>query len=271
MPSICEGFSGITLTVDAQTRTKTHNYRIRGAATADIAYDFLISHLTGLGIYPFNTLLKIKSVSVKQLQDQQGQIWDAEATWDAIPRLDVGDIRIRIAGSGSTARLTHDLGTVEVQGDLTIAELAGAINVNQDGEAEGVDVYIPTDSMTIERGLAPGTLTLAYIANLRAARGRVNDATWQGFAAGEVLFTDYEASSGNAEVDRISYTFELEPNINGFQTAGYTFVNKKGHDYVSIGTAVKYDKTKNVKYPVARWAAIHQVYLRANFTSVLGF
>lgn len=269
--TVCSDFGGNSVSGDLENKTKTRKFTIRNASDEDDAFNALVTHMTGLGIYPVNSLLQLATYSLEQLPDATGRIFKATVTWNSTPRLKPGDVRIHVSGSGGTVKMTHDLNTVQVLGDLTIAELAGAINVSQDGEPQGVDVYVPADSMTIERGLPSGTLTMAYIASLRSIRGRVNGFTWNGFAPGEVLFTDYDASSGNTEVDRISYKFELEPNVTSYQTAGFTFTEKQGHDYVSIGTAVKYDKTKKIKYPVARWGAIHQVYLRGNFAAVLGF
>lgn len=268
---ICEQYGGLEVSVDKDTKTKTRKFRIRNEPDEESALAFLESYLTTLGIAPYYTGLKISNIKLSQLPTNDGKIWDADVTWTSNPRLEVGEYRIRVSGSGSTVTMTHDLETVEVQGDLTSGELKGAINVNQDGEAQGVDVYIPSLSMSVERSMASGTLTFAYIAGLEAIRGTVNGVAWNGFAPGEVLFTDFEASSGNTEMDRISFTFEIEPNVSSYQIGGYTFTEKQGHDYVDVGQSVKYDKTKNIRYPVARWAAIHRVYRRSNFAAVLGW
>lgn len=270
-PYLCDQFGGLELSVDKDTKTKSRKYRIRDASDEDVALTFLEAQLTLAGINPYYTGLKISNIKLSQLPTADGRIYDADVTWTSNPRLEVGEYRIRVSGSGSTVTMTHDLETVEVQGDLTSGELKGAINVNQDGEAQGVDVYIPSLSMSVERSMASGTLTFAYIAGLEATRGTVNSATWNGFAAGEVLFTDFEASSGNTEMDRISFTFEIEPNVASYLIAGYTFSSKQGHDYVDVGQSVKYDKTKNIRYPVARWAAIHRVYRRSDFATALGW
>lgn len=266
MAAICETHGGATLEVTGTSRTLTQRFMIRNAVDFADAESALLAYtpatISGIGRAKYR---------FDQVPDVTGQVYSAEAVWSAEAEpLTLGETRIRYVGGSKTVRRLYDISTLEVQGDITSGDLNGAINVVE-GQPEGVDVIVPSDSLIVERAVAAGTITFAYLAALRSIRGHVNNATWNSFAAGEVQFREVEAESSNKDLDKITYTFGIESNETSVPVGPYTFANKQGWDYISVGTFVKLDPANNIKVPLARWAALHRTHPRADFTTILGF
>lgn len=268
--AVCEKYGGLKMSVRVGERVLTQIYTVRNAASMNDAEAAVLSATPYSFGAPYSSLRRTV-VNLEQLEDASGQIYTATVEWHSTSEpIQAGEIRVRYVGGSKTVRRLYDLATAAIQGDITASELDGAINV-VDGQPEGVDVLVPDDSLVIERGLAKGTITLSYLAALRSIRGHINDAPWNGFNAAEVLFREVDAVSSNNDIDKITYTFGIESQVANLDVGPFTFATKKGWDLVSVGTYVKIDPTKNVKIPVARWAAVHEVYPRADFATQLGF
>lgn len=99
-------------------------------------------------------------------------------------------------------------------------------------EIEGVDVVIPQVQFNIRKRKPGAQITLAYINTLTSLTGKTNNATFFGFAQGELLFLGAEGQQVTDGDTEITFNFSAQPNAASITIAGITVTNKKGHEYV---------------------------------------
>ncbi len=181
--------------------------------------------------------------------------------------------------TGGTEHVTQSLATISSVGPVSgpaAPNYSQAINVTRDSVG-GVDRVAPKFEFTLT--VPKVGLSRSYVRDLARNTGKTNSATWNGYAAGEVLFLGATGSAKPADGFVITYKFAVQENrtnviirpaddgISGH--AGEIKVDKKGWEYVWC--AYK-DTTSNnllVQIPVA--AYVEQIYRSFNFTTVLGF
>lgn len=111
------------------------------------------------------------------------------------------------------------------------ASVGLAINWNGQS-ADGIDIVGPKLQFEIRKKKAGALITLSYIRTLVGMTGKTNNATFLGFAAGELLFlgaSGQQVSGGDTEV---SFSFAAAPNLASASINGETVTDIKGHDYV---------------------------------------
>lgn len=263
----CEALGSRRLEVRDGQRVVKQRWHVKNAADSSAAESALLAAVP----YSVGSLKRTSYSLEEQRTKHPDAFYVAEVEWTSsnVP-VQAGEMRIRVQGGTATQKRMFDIQTIEVQGDITSADLKGAINV-VDGQPEGVDEIVPSTLLVIERGLAAGTITFAYIEALVNLQGHVNNAIWNSFAIGTAKFLSFDTTQSSNDVDRISYTFGLEQNVTSLVVGDYTFASKDGWDYLSVGTVSVTDPINNVKIPKARWAAIHRTAPRSNFTTALGF
>ena len=152
----------------------------------------------------------------------------------------------------------------------------GAIGV--DGQnVQGVDVVIPALQWTETYDVPTQYVTTDYIKIVSAITGTVNNSSFRGFAAGEVLFMggsgsqDWDAEKGNSPWS-LSYKFVAQANADGttlprLNVGDVTNIEKKGHEYLWVRYEDSVSGTTLLKKPLHVY--VNQVYPEANF-SLLG-
>ena len=106
----------------------------------------------------------------------------------------------------------------------------------------------------------------AYKATLFGLTGRVNNAGFKGFAAGEVLFLGASGSQRGEEDWEITYRFAASPNVAGLTIGDITGINKKGWEYIWVRYADAEDEKVLVKQPIAVY--VEKVYDEGNFAGL---
>jgi hypothetical protein len=112
-------------------------------------------------------------------------------------------------------------------------------------------------------------VTPAYKATLYAiAAAPVNNATWRGFAAGEVLFKGASGQQRGEEDWAVTFKFEASPNATGLTVGDITGISKKGWEYLTVlyEDAELGTPKKIVPKPVAVY--VNQVYGSSNFSGL---
>jgi len=137
---------------------------------------------------------------------------------------DVGESSEEFSTGGGTERVKYGLEeTLAVSLAGTIADgskYSTALGVVEDGEnitgVEGVDIVVPEYRFSETHVLDAGDVDSAYRLALANLTGRVNDATFRGFDAGEVLFlgaTGRRAKLATGPGDwTIRFEFARRPN-----------------------------------------------------------
>ncbi len=145
------------------------------------------------------------------------------------------------------------------------------ITLDEQGKSkvEGVEIGIPALSFQIRRRFANAAITFGYLRNLVLASFTTNNATFRGFAAGEVLFTHASGSQATQGDPEITYNFVASPNLTGLTIGGVSGIEKKGHEYLWIWNRPDVDTENLLLVPKVKYVSVAQVYDSSNF-SLLG-
>jgi len=213
-----------------------------------------------------------------RIDDGAESVWDGEATYAPAQQENEppqqGESVFAFDTGGGTQHITHSLatiGTFAAPGQIA-PNFQGAIGVTADS-VEGVDIVVPVYQFTETHVFPDSFVTDAYKTGLMFMTGRVNDATFRGFAGGSVLFLGAAGSkrgpaSGGGDWE-ITFRFAVSPNLSAINVGPITGISKKGWEYLWV----RYEDAEDgaaqslVKRPVA--AYVERVYLELPFT-VLG-
>ena len=144
----------------------------------------------------------------------------------------------------------------------------GAIEVDNEGNVNGVDVTMPVLNFTETHTMNGSRVTTSYKKTVAALTGTVNSSGFRGFSAGEVLFLGASGTKRSKKPNapwEITFRFAVSPNQPSLQVGKLKVPNKRGWDYLWVRYADKVaDNRKNViKEPVA--AYVEQVYPTGDF------
>ncbi len=153
-----------------------------------------------------------------------------------------------------------------------IPKTGGAIGY--DGEhIQGVDISIPVYSFQETHYLPVATVTTAYKKTLADLTAKVNDASFKGFPAGEVIFLGASGSRRNEEKWAITYRFAREPNeidiIVGHDLPAaekITGIAKEGWQYMWARYVDVVKDARKVKLPIAVY--VETIYDSASFSGL---
>jgi hypothetical protein len=140
-------------------------------------------------------------------------------------------------------------------------DLKNAINY-KDGKVEGVDVILRGKQLIIKKYVANDDLDDHEAAADECTR-KTNNASFFGYAAGEVLMVRARAARRSSNDYEITYEFLVHPNETGVTFAGISSVDKKGHEYAwpLYGEAV----AGNELVTLPRYIMVERVYDEADF------
>jgi hypothetical protein len=219
--------------------------------------------------------LEIESVSAEHLG---GNVWRGYSRY---VRVENNDEYTFDTGNG-TAKITQSLGTVGVYAlsGTTAPDFNGTIGVNGD-KIDGVEIQIPEPQFTETHYIDDSLVTSGYKRTLAGLAKKVNNATFKGMQAGEVLFLGATGSKRGDEKWQITYRFAYSPNVTGINLGGnvtgyyggsgggITVTSKLGWDYLWVNYADFEDATafSLVKQPIA--AYVERVYEFADFSALL--
>lgn len=139
------------------------------------------------------------------------------------------------------------------------------VNV-QDGETQGLEIYTPYSTMTIQKYFRKTHFNSVIRDKIIYRVTRVNDATFKGFPSGEVLFLGASISDmqENNKYVSINFNFLLSPNETGMNLGPYTSnVDKEGHQ--AIWPHVRKDDKNN---RVIDGIYVGKFYKKADFTEM---
>lgn len=175
---------------------------------------------------------------------------------------------------GATQHITQ--GLAENRYGTNAPNQQGAIAVSSDS-VNGVDIVVPQLNWTETYDVPHRYVTTDYVKTLHRLTGTVNDDTFRGFAAGEVLFL---GGSGSQQWDEdkgdgpwsLSYKFAASPNAGAQQgTPALTIgsisgIEKKGHEYLWILYENDVNEDTLIKKPQAVY--VNQVYRETDFADL---
>lgn len=181
-----------------------------------------------------------------QISARGGWVWEVEveyrpSSFKLTPKPVAGDPNKRsFSSKGGTQNIKASLETVwadSAGGLAVVPDFGNLINVTDDG-VEGVDIVVPGWRETITRYLDNATVTGgSFKATIYGLTGKVNDDTFLGFEAGEVLFLGVDASQRDSDgVWEITYEFEARPNRTGIEVSDIPAFDQEGWHYAWFRT-----------------------------------
>lgn len=243
-----------------------HLYWVRGTDDRDTARTALLAEAPATSDgYPLlsNTLEYLGN-----------ELWDATVAYG--PRdnstQETGSSVFTFETGGATQHITQSLETRSSVGipDFTVPDTERAIGLNGDS-VEGVDIIVPQFNFSETHYIADASVDTAYKLALYALTGKVNNATFRGFAAGEVLFRGASGSrrvAPGGDIDwEITFQFSAAPSDASLSISPDLTVNKEGGwDYVWVMYKDTASPMGVQKTPVA--AFVERVYESADFAGL---
>jgi hypothetical protein len=169
--------------------------------------------------------------------------------------------------SGGTQHITQSLQTIakHAKPGKNAPDLKGAIGFNNDS-VEGTDITVPVFRFSETYSIPVALITHAYKLTVFDLTGKVNNAPFKGFAAGEVLFLGASGSRRGVEKWEITYQFAASKNAVGLQVGDIQNINKKGWEYLWVRYGDVEDQKVLVKQPESVY--IERVYESGNFANL---
>jgi len=257
---------------DLNGESATLRYRIRGTADASDARDALIAAApsTFEGKARQTTAASVEPITIDE-NNADACIWEGEVPYglqNSTPP-GTGDSIYNFDTGGGTQHITQSLSTTAryAPGEATAPDFKGAVGVTADS-VEGVDIVVPVYHFSETHYKADASVTAGYKATLFALTGTANNATFKGFAAGEVLFLGASGSKRGDDDWEITFRFAASPNVTGLTVGNITGVAKKGWEYMWVRYADTEDTT--AKAIVKRPASVHieKVYNNGDFSGL---
>jgi hypothetical protein len=161
--------------------------------------------------------------------------------------------------------------TVYPKSGLTVP--ANHINwlIGQQGNEDpptGADVSEPVASFSESHILSVSTITAAQQRVLLKIVGRLNQFSFRGWAAEEVLCTGISGSKRGSEDWEVSFRFGVREHQTGITVAGIEGVDKKGWQFLWVRYATTYAGDAKVMTNVAEYVVVADVYKTANFANL---
>jgi hypothetical protein len=144
-------------------------------------------------------------------------------------------------------------------------DFQGAINVNEQG-VQGVDVIVPQFEFSFTKSQENGFVSLSYAATLARMTGKTNNAPFENFDAGELLFLGADFSQQSSGPATVTYKFSASPNRTGITIGSITGIAKKGHEYLWVFYRPNLSGNFLVRIPVAVY--VHKVYEDGDFNTL---
>lgn len=226
------------------------------------------------------------------LQGVDPELIDGDKAWKCVVRYgDESQSASQEGASGGTGswKFTFDTtgGTAKISNSLqTIARYERSLSnpapdllgvIGWDGkEIHGVEMIVPQFEFDITAYYAPATVTTSWCAGLARATGKVNNDSWLGFAAGEVLYAGAQGSGtipvGGGTATKpveVKHRFLCSENRTNIAVGDMTITSKKGWHYLWV----KYEKVEDSGsiIPIPVHAYVERIYPETSFVTFFGF
>ena len=257
-------------------RSVTLHYILDGTSDDETARDYLLANT----FTTYDDLVRdecsLDPIFVDTVNDE-GK-WDCRVRYVRPKRhyFEVGDSSFSFDTGGGTQHITQALATIaRYVASGTAGDHKGAIGVTREN-VEGVDIVVPVYNFSETHYLANATVDAVdptnYKQGLFNLTGKVNNDTFKGFAAGEVLFLGASGSQRGEEDWEITFRFAASKNATGLTVGDITNspdgISKKGWEYMWVEYKDVIDETaeRKVKQPVQ--VNIEKVYEEGDFSAL---
>lgn len=180
---------------------------------------------------------------------------------------EVGETVITYETSVGTERMYRSyatMSTVYVAGESSGIVASGSLNASADS-VEGIDVDRPNGGFEVTMGLSAAVCTASYRQNCQSLVGRVNNAAFNGYAAGEVKCTRVRFTQRNGGDWTAEFGFAVSRNVTATAIGALPSVTKEGWWYLNYHFEQR--KTSDKIYMKALGATVEVVYQYGDFSA----
>jgi len=251
----------------ADNNTANRRWLVRGSSDPIACRAIFVAYAGTISLYSYDGL-GLKDMDWALYADGGPDSWEFQANYDYTP--EVGGCTISIDTGGGTVNTTSAFSQTKFPASGEVApDYGNSINVDADGNPAGIAKVIPSMKITVKAKIAAAYVNspCEYAQILYACTGKVNDAAFLCFAAGEVLFL---GATGEliAEDPVLNFSFEISPNETGMTIGDVSGINKDGHDYIWFNFKQEQDTGTNLKVTKTRAAYVAKVYEEADFSTM---
>jgi hypothetical protein len=264
------------------TSSRTRSWKVFGTSDDDIVHQeanakILIAEQFWEHPDPPNVKLRAEYYTVSYLGDDA---WQVVGTYERNGGDDEGDPLRRSRSFDTTGATQHITQAYPVGAGSTLdfekrfpstaTNMSGAIGVDSNG-VNGVDVVTPQFQWQETYEVPSTYVTGPYIVGVSTVTGTTNNASFRGFAAGEVLFLgcsgsqDWDESKGDGPWS-LSYRFVATKNVTNQTVGSITGISKKGHEYLWVRYEDSIDSNALLKKPKAVY--VNSVYRESDFSAL---
>ena len=261
--TVTEAWAGPDWEATESGRSITRSYIVSGTQDVAAANTAVVAAVPGT----YETAL-LKAVRLTRIGHAE---WAAEVTYNTREPREVGDVKVSFDTTGGTQHVTQSLATTGYHGSGTFdftPDFKGAIGVTKNG-VDGVDIVVPSLSRQETHYFAVADVDDTYINAIADLTGKVNNATFRGRAAGEVLFLGASGQNIDSEKAEITFRFGISPNVTGLTVGDITGIAKKGWEYLWVRYEDHVDESNEALVKRAVNVYVERVYNNGDF-SVLG-
>ena len=180
----------------------------------------------------------------------------------------------RTTSSYSTATATRmiSLGRIHTYGNMWSSPLLD-LQYDSDGslKAQGVPILVSNGSYQVTHYYKASELSETVRDKIIRCRCTVNDRTWRGWAAGQVLFTgESKTKDPSSGYQEMVFNFQISLNATGISVGSFS-VDKDGWDVVTVRAVPQITLVNGVyaKTVAVAGVGVDRVYSRTNFSDLL--
>ena len=167
--------------------------------------------------------------------------------------------------AGGTQHINQSKGTTKFAASGTAPDFKGAIG--WDGQhVHGVDIGMAVYRFSEEWTLAAAAVTPAYRRTIKGLTFTVNNGTFRGFAAGEVLFEGAAGRRVKGDQFSVTFNFAVSRNATNITVGDITVTAKTGWQYLWVYHKDATDQGYLIKQPAA--AYVETVYDSADLSGL---
>jgi len=245
------------ITIETPLKQRPESPRLTGGERPSIVRSFVI-RVTGGLVSGEEMGKEVQAAFEAELPDTDGslvltdtqvesiagndQFWFGEAAYadPAFSPPDVGSMSLTFDTTGGREHVNFSLATIDSHFDSPLSDAPDfqqAINVT-DGRVNGVDIIVPSYAWQETHTLAQATVTSQYKKNVRRLTGRVNNAPFREWEAGEVLFMGARGAlrqqAGAVANWELTFSFASRLNEENISIGGMSGIDKLGWDYLWV-------------------------------------
>lgn len=173
-----------------------------------------------------------------RVSQQSYNIWHLEVSYGPLQPREGGSYTWEFDTTGGTALIKQAKAHIQSYNasGTTTDDHDGAIGVNESGDVEGCEIITPAFRWSETWNIPVELIPWSYSQTLKAITGRVNSASFRGFAAGEVRFDGGKGrrSTKDPAFVEIVYSFTQSDNATGLSIGGISGIAKEGWQYLWV-------------------------------------